>query len=230
MKGLSSFLFLLFFGHLVFAQGGFESGWIPKLNVQAKFSDQIKWNNSIRSRQRFSSREEDDLINYKYVLTDFTTILSTTIRGNKSLNAGYMLRLREGSLIHRLIQQFNVTNRFDAIRMGQRLGIDQTFTEDKSFVFRMRYRLNIEKALQGDKVDSKEFYFKIGNEYLGAFSSDVKSMEVRLTPQFGYQVNDRNKLEFGLDYRLGSIFSGPLSNDLWWNTVWYLSLDARKEK
>lgn len=72
--------------------------------------------------------------------------------------------------------------------------------------------------MNGDRIDIREFYFKLGNEYLWDFRSN--KLEIRLTPYLGYQVSQKDRIEFGLDYRTVKLND----NNLWFRTTWYISI------
>jgi hypothetical protein len=89
---------------------------------------------------------------------------------------------------------------------------------------RLRYRFTAEIPFSGQEVDSGEFYLKVNNEYLNAFYEDEYGLEIRLSPMFGYVFSDNNKLEFGPDYRLTSIFEKASLSSFWLSINWYLRL------
>ena len=67
----------------------------------------------------------------------------------------------------------------------------------------------------------KEFYLKLGNELL----YDFTDLEIRITPYLGYQISKKDRIEFGLDYRLREFIKNNTQNDLWFRTTWYISLN-----
>ena len=90
--------------------------------------------------------------------------------------------------------------------------------------YRFRYRATLENPLNGKSIDPKEFYLKINNEYLNAFEDREYDLEIRFSPLLGLKLNERNKLELGLDYRLDSFLENKTRNHFWTSINWYLKL------
>ena len=78
--------------------------------------------------------------------------------------------------------------------------------------------------MNGKSIDPKEFYLKINNEYLNAFEDREYDLEIRFSPLLGLKLNERNKLELGLDYRLDSFLENKTRNHFWTSINWYLKL------
>lgn len=214
-------LFVLFLGgsFLSFAQSNFTGGWLPKVNMSKKLSDKTKWVNSIEAREVLYT----DAFEFTHNLVDVSTILSMKTDLNQSVNVGYILRFKEGETIHRLLQHFNIVQNFDGLKLAHRLGMEQFFQKNVRPQYRTRYRATLQKALSGEKVDVKEWYIKIANEYLYQFNQE--DFELRVSPYLGYQLSKKDKLEFGLDYRLGKLLDSPHKHSLWFRTTWYISID-----
>jgi hypothetical protein len=112
--------------------------------------------------------------------------------------------------------------------LGHRFGTDQTFGQDAPAVYRIRYRIALEKPLQGLETDPKEFYLKVGNEYIVAFESGYRDIEIRLIPAAGYVFNPWNRIEAGIDYRFNEFLLSPSDHDFWFSLTWYASIGSRK--
>ncbi len=217
-------IFLIFSLGLT-AQDAF--GFLPKVNVSTKFS-KLKWANSLATRHSLYEKE-NEIFQHQYVLADFTSIVSTKILHNKTIYGGYMLRSKEGEFIHRLIQRFAWVQRLETARLGHRFGIDQTFAPENDMVFRMRYRILLEKSLQGEKVNPQEFYLKLANEYLLAFKETAQP-EARLIANIGYELNPRSKLELGLDNRFSDFTNNSLQYKIWLTLTWFTSFSSSAKK
>ena len=76
--------------------------------------------------------------------------------------------------------------------------------------------------MNGEKVDVNEWYLKVSNEYLYQFNES--DFEARISPYLGYQLSKKDKIEIGLDYRLGNVFESVKKNALWFRTTWYISI------
>jgi len=86
----------------------------------------------------------------------------------------------------------------------------------------LRYRVSVQKPLNGEKIDKKELYLKIGNEYVWNISSE--NFELRFSPYLGYKIDKKNKLEIGTEYRVNNLLSSLNKHRFWLRTTWYISL------
>ncbi|PQJ80756.1 DUF2490 domain-containing protein [Polaribacter porphyrae] len=209
-------IFFFFTSLIVFSQKNFDAGFLPKVVLSKKLSNQIKWVNSLESRTIFYDEEYQ----FTHSLVDISSILSFKTDLNQSFNFGYILRFRNEETIHRTFQHYNFVNQFSSLKMGQRFAFEQFYQSNKQTTFRTRYRVSFEKPLNGEKTDVKEFYIKLGNEYL----YDFEDLEIRLTPYLGYRASKKDRIEFGLDYRIGNTINNPIENDIWFRVTWYISL------
>lgn len=206
------------------AQPSVTAGFLPKINLTTGLNDQTRLNASVESRGLFYDKLAEESSALQYVLTDFTVLVSRSTGFRTALNLGYTLRLANGETIHRTIQQFNLVRNLDAGRLAHRFATDQTFSPSESPVFRARYRITFERPLSGDEVDEKEFYFKMGNEYLGIYQVENTDLEIRLIPLFGYEINAQSKVEFGVDYRISEFLTSPYPESQFWAAAaWYWS-------
>ena len=209
-------LFILLLATKAFSQSDFDFGYLPKVIVVKKLSNKTKWVNSIETRQIIF----DEKYQFTHNLVDISSIYSLQTSSNQSLNFGYILRFRRDETIHRTFQHYNIVNRFSSLKLGHRFALEQFYQTQKQTTFRTRYRISTEKPLNGERVDVKEFYLKVGNEYLYDFSD----LEIRLIPYLGYQASKKDKIEFGLDFRVNSFIKNQTENTLWFRTTWYISL------
>lgn len=201
-----------------FAQSNTTVGWLPKVNVSTKLLKKTKWVNSIEAREVLYK----DTFQFTHNLVDISSIFSVKTDLNQSLNVGYILRFNEGSTIHRFVQHYNIVQHFTSSKLGHRLGFEQFYQSETKPQYRTRYRATFQKALNGEKVDVKEWYIKISNEYLYQFNKE--DFEVRISPYLGYQLSEKDKLEFGIDYRLGKLLDDVNKNSFWIRTTWYISI------
>ena len=200
-----------------FAQENIDLGFLPKVVLSNQFNERVKWVNSLESR----TFVYDDAYQFTHSLIDLSSIFSLKTGFNQSFNFGYILRFRNAETIHRTFQHYNVVQSFTALKFGHRLAFEQFYQTEKSTTYRARYRVVAEKPLNGDKVDVKEFYLKMGNEYL----YDFEALEVRFTPYLGYRLSRKDRIEFGLDYRISNFTNNATQNDIWFRTTWYIRLN-----
>lgn len=218
-------IIVLLYACSAFAQQSYQVGLLPSVNISGKLPADYKLNFKVQSRQVLKSADfgMDASPGYKYVLTDMALVTSKKVDYNKTLALGYLIRLREGDIYHRLIQQFAITSQYSGLRLSHRISSDQTFTRDNVPEFRIRYRISTEVALSGQTVDAREFYFKVNNEYLGSFEKGDEDLEIRVAPAFGYKFTDNNKLEWGLDYRISLFIRDDSRHSFWASLSWYQS-------
>ena len=206
----------------------FIAGFMPEINILVPLSDRVKLRNTIESRAVFlNNGNEDDRWKYEYLLTDLSAIAAIKVGAAGSLNAGYLIRFLDGEVFHRFIQRYRFVTDIANLRLGHRAGIDQTFNADGFFEFRTRYRINLEKALNGQRIDPGEFYFKLGAEALWEVADGRSEIETRLTPILGFEIGPGHGLEGGLDYRVAVTLEDPI-HALWITITYFRTLAFNK--
>ena len=214
----TSVLFLLFVR--VFTQD-LDLGFLPTFNLNVKLSE--NW----RLNTKLESRFQDKL---SHALTDLAVVASREIGYNNKVAFGTMLRFRNMQTAQRLIQQYTFVRKYDAFRVSHRLASDQTWAKEEPLEVRVRYRVTAQIPLNGQSVNPREMYLKVGNEYLGSIELQDVDLEIRVTPTLGYEFTDQNKIEVGLDYRLSSILQSPARQRMWYSVNWFLALDRTKKE
>ncbi|WP_223269213.1 MULTISPECIES: DUF2490 domain-containing protein [unclassified Polaribacter] len=203
----------------MFSQSDAFLGFLPKGVVSKKINATSKWVNSLESR----TVVRDNEYLFSQSLVDISSIYSTKTFENQSFNFGYILRFRNFETIHRTFQHYNFVNNYSSLNVGHRFAFEQFYQTNKKTTYRTRYRVSAVKPLNGERVDVKELYFKLGNEYLYDFKD--ADLEVRVTPYIGYQATKYDKIEFGIDYRISNFINNSSENQFWFRTTWYISLD-----
>lgn len=213
-------------GYPVFCQDTYELGLLPAINLNKRWQSSWNLNVKIESRQLLKEGlfSEAVPVSYTYELTDVATVLSKKIGFQNNLAGGYLFRLRGDDWFHRTLQQYSITSRGEGLRMGHRVAADQTFSLNESPEFRFRYRITLEKSLNGQSIDAKEFYVKLNHEYLWRITQSNSSFETRIVPLLGYEVDHANKVEFGLDYRIAPLFESSLNHRFFVSLSWFASL------
>lgn len=209
-----------------FCQASYRAGTLPQINVNFKVFKDMKLNTKLESRQIFSEKESDIPVSkkFRYERTDLALVLTTKLSADNTLGGGYLIRLEDGKLIHRLIQQFNNVRNFESISVAHRIVTDETFDAGNPTDFRIRYRIGIEKPLNGQQIDPKEFYAKINNEYLGIFSRSRADLEIRALLALGYNATDNNKIELGAEYRVNEFNESVRAQQFWLTVGWFFSI------
>lgn len=227
---LKIFILLVCSSSLVLSQSNLEMGLLPRLQIKTKLTEKVSLINTIEARYFFYDQELPNKKHFSYKLTDFSAFVEYKLSVNKAINVAYTLRLQPFTQSHRLIQQFKITNKFKSFSLKHRFGIDQTFNKHEFAVFRARYRLNFIKPLKGKTLDNKEFYLKQGIEFVGELEQKIGDLEIRILPKIGYQINENNTIEGGLDYRFSNFIKNDIENVLWYNMAWFIKINPKDKK
>lgn len=221
MKRYLLFFLLVSLLHLLtMAQTNYLLGFLPSVNLNKKLPEDWSLNFKAESRQSLYRGNFD----YEYLLTDLALVAAKKIGINTSAAGGYLLRVGQNRVQHRAIQQVSFVKGYAGFRLSHRVSADQTFGKDDAPEYRLRYRLSSEVPLQGLSLDPMEFFIKLSNEYLGSIQYDVFDLEIRAAAFIGYAFSPKQKLEFGLDYRLDSFIHGQARNRYWIGLNFYQSL------
>ncbi len=215
---MKCFLFLLCIPYIVFSQSDVQIGLLPKINISSKINPKLKWVNSFEARETIY----DKGFLLKHSLIDISTALGYKTNLNQSATLGYIFRFEKDKIIHRTFQHYNFIQKVNTLKLGHRIGFEQHFPEKETTFFRLRYRITAQKPLNGERVDKKEFYLKIGNEYVWNISSE--NLEVRFSPYLGYKIDTNNKLEIGTEYRVNNFIEALNKHRFWFRTTWYINL------
>jgi len=206
------FVFLTCFSIQVLGQT--SAGILPALNINKSLSKGYSIN--FKNEYRFSEKAD----NFSLELSDLSLIFGKKMGINHHLSMGLLTRIENSNLTPRSIFQYTYLQKLSRFKIAYRLVSDQTFEEKESTLFRYRFRVMTEIPLSGQELNKKEFYLKLGNEYLNGWEAKVHSFEVRGISSLGYEFTPKNKVEVGIDYRYRAT---PLSRStLWLNACWYL--------
>lgn len=206
------------------AQGSWQSGLLPALNISRKLNDSwalnLKGESRVQLIQGDFSGEWEDAEGYQ--LTDMSIQLVRKTGLNNNLAVGYLTRFRGDAIIHRTVLQYTQVRRYSSLRLAHRLVADQTYSESEPVSLRLRYRITLELPLEGQAIDAGEWYLKMSNEYLNELQAGQYDLEFRLIPFLGYYLNDRSKWELGIDYRLGRFLREAPGHVFWLSLNSYL--------
>lgn len=213
------------FSYLI-AQADYEIGVLPEFNFGTSLSNLWSLDAEIASRFETISGTfgKSATANVYFELVDVTTVFNRTVGVDAKVGLGYLARFRDDKIIHRFIQQYAFTNPYYGFRIGHRFRVDQTFDPSESIEVRLRYRISSDISLNGEFIDPKEFYLKLGNEYVYSLQESETDLEIRLVPTLGYYLDDDHKIELGIDYRIDSFISTTVDHRFWLNIGYYLSL------
>lgn len=225
-KFIASILLLWISVTAVQGQNVYRAGLLPAVNVNYSLNSDWSLNLKGESRQELLEGNFDGVSEgeYNYVLTDFALLAARKLGLSAKVAGGYLIRFREGDVIHRAIQQYTYVQDLYSFRLAHRLSADQTFSPSEATEFRLRYRLASEIPLNGVSADPKEFYLKISNEYLNSLQDSEYDLEIRLVPLLGYTFSDKHQIELGVDYRVNSFINDEASHRFWTSINWYIDL------
>ena len=151
------------------------------------------------------------------------------VRLNNKVAIGYLWRIRTDAVpVHRAVQQYTLVQRLERLRLAHRFAADQTFAADAAPIFRGRYRLGTEIGLQGQTLDTREFYLKIQAEVLGIWTETSLRGEVRVVPAIGLRIDDHHKVELGLDTRYGPFRDAAGRLTVFGTVSYYATLDVAR--
>lgn len=217
---------LLTFGGL-FAQNSYEIGLLPSINLSKELPADWQLNFKAETRQVFRSGlfTEKQKFAYDNALTDFTIGTSKKLTSGKSVGIGYTFRIRDRSTFqNRTIQVFTAKRKFTPASLSHRLRTDQTFTKNQPIEWRIRYQWMLDIPLKRDTETTTGFYYVLGNEYLTGWKAKSFNLELRCINLFGYKFSDKSKLEWGLDYRVGSFVNNDAHHAFWMAIKWHWTI------
>ncbi|MCV6629124.1 MAG: DUF2490 domain-containing protein [Flavobacteriaceae bacterium] len=223
MKQIVAGFIWFFMGYLAIGQSIYEYGAMPSVNLTKKLENNWKINTKLEMRFPLAkgvfkppSQEQ-----FPYKLYDIVVTGTKKIGVQTSLGFGYGVRWREGLFSQVFAQQIGIKQQIQHLRLAHRIAADQRIQSNRSTVWRFRYRWRTEIPLNGHRLDPKEWYFKLGNEYLNAFNDGAYQLEIRLTPVFGKLLASKSKFELGVQYRLGKLGTGSAKHVFWMQANWY---------
>lgn len=226
MRIILLFLIICFASSLAFSQESYRAGTLTQINLNAPLGKKYKLNTKLEARQIFSEKEIDKSRKnqFRYERTDLYFVVTRKVSADNTVGLGYLVRLEEGKLAHRFIQQFNTVHEYDMFTLAHRFVLDETFRHDQPLELRLRYRVGLEKSLNGQSIDPREFYLKINNEYLAIWSNPNTDLEIRASAALGYNIKDNNKVELGLEYRINEFYKSANGQQFWITIAWYYSI------
>lgn len=202
-----SFLAFIFINFKSTSQSSFSTLGESSFAINHKTSQKnYSINFALRSRYFLYNNAE---ILYKQQQIDIVHFSTFKLTYNHDFSLGLQYRNRAwfNSNLNELrtTQQFNYNKKKQNIRYGHRFRAEQRFLETKT-IFRQRYRFALDLPLNGKKLDVGEAYLVGALESLLSLSKvDTPEIDQRTTFLIGFQINEKIKLETGLEYRLETL-------------------------
>lgn len=201
-----------------------QSGLLPNMTLSYNISEHYKLVHKLESRFP-SYNDRDRQFKAEFERFDFQNYLERKIGLFSKLSVGYQLRLRtENRYAHRIIQQFSWSDRLYGYRIGHRIRSDQSFSEDRKPEIRFRYRAGFQIPLQGLRLDKGEYYLSLSDELVWSYRSPNTDLENRINAKFGLYINDKSKIETGLEWRAEAFFLENIKHQAWLIFSWYITL------
>jgi len=197
------FVTLSFICFLIEAQNSFSSLGESAVSLNHSISETYKVNFAFRSRYVLY---DDDGLQYQQQQMDVFHFSTFKLNYYHKLSIGIYYRNRDwfetGSDETRITQQYNYTKQTLGVHFGHRLRSEQRILDAKT-IFRQRYRFAVDFPLNGEKLDIGETYMVNTIEALLSLSKlDKPETDIRIATQIGWQINEKLKLQTGLEHRL----------------------------
>lgn len=231
MRTLLLFLFISISAESLRAQTGeLEGHW--EISVPLSYSVSERWSMNTTLASRTGFYRDDGFDNALDLFVNFIEVTQfATYRAshNITLTGGYRYRSvnpteATGIREHRLMQQIGIIHLRTPTRIASRFRIEQRF-RTSSDAHRMRYRISVDRPLQGERLDVGEFYGIVSNELVSQFGQEVDTtLENRVSIGIGNKWGDSSKLQLEAQIRTDDIL-GRSRNTFFLMTAFYFNLD-----
>ena len=96
-----------------------QYGTIPTINLNVGLKNQWKLNFKWESRELLSKHEnsEQTFSGFDYLLSDVSLIASRKVGLSNAIAGGYLIRIKDEEVIHRLVQQFTLVKKYNTFRL-----------------------------------------------------------------------------------------------------------------
>lgn len=224
MRFIIFLIFTFFITWTVAGAQSFQGGLVPEIVFRYKWTDKIQHITKVESMHEFY-QNKPQMWNYVYDQTDIQTFVQFRLNPFWKVAGGYQYRLEgAGENTHRAIQQSAFVQKRTGFRFGHRWRTDQSFYPSDATKWRIRYRLSAEIPLQGQSLDTGEYFLVLSGEPIYALQEGLHDLESRLSSSLGYFANRNNNLEIGLDYRLENLLGSNIHHKLWLKFGWFYML------
>jgi hypothetical protein len=206
------FLFFTSFGQLrpVFIE--------PALSVGKTLKGRWSANAKLVFRQQMGLFDSDGFTAFSQSdILEIQLFANYKLLGSKQITLGYLYGIDEPFLDepaweHRLMQQFTFGSG-NGFKWVNRFRLEQRFGEE-NFRNRFRYRFTFDRPISGSQLDSGEWYFVAGDEWLYTFTGKAGEdhLENRLNAGLGYLFENGQKLQFEIQYRIIRMVSSCASS------------------
>lgn len=200
------------------AQTEIERIWEPSLTYTHKVDD--FWS---LSGQLTAYQSPDVLERVEGSLFAIRRITPSTSLGVGYLNRQITPLESDTDVEHRFTLQLNHQSAWGVHQLSHRFRAEERVRSSGN-VHRFRYRAGLRTPLQGERLDPGERYLLSQNEVLGSFSDNPFSGENRLSVHMGWLLQNRQRIEVGLQHRAERLFTdADVRHVMVLSTVWHFS-------
>lgn len=220
--------FVLAFADSAVAQNqSFTSGVLPEASLTVPIGE--RWYTSAKVESihgfYFNPANAESYWGYQHQRTDLQLYGGVKLNPKWKLAVGYLHRVRSaGANSHRSIQEASVKQSLAKSTLGHRFRLDQTFTANTPWQFRVRYRFDIKLPLKGESIAPGDFFLFFSDEVLYSIQNTVSDIENRFVATVGHQISERSAMQAGFDYRTDKYLTAGFRHRLWLKVGFYLSL------
>jgi hypothetical protein len=200
------------------AQTEIERIWEPALTYSHKVTD--FWNLSAQVAA-FQSTEQLERV-------EASLFAVRRFNPTSSAGVGYLYRMvtpldGETGYEHRFTLQYGFQAPWGVHQVSHRVRAEERIRPSGN-VHRFRYRAGLRTPLQGERLDPGERYLLTQNEVLGSFSDNPFSGENRISVHLGFLLENRQRVEVGLQHRAERLFTdSDVNHVLILSTVWHFT-------
>jgi len=189
----------------LFAQENFTGYLQSQLGIDYKVKGIYSQNFSLSNRN-YAIDEGELLLRKRHL--DLAHFSKWDIKDNQNVALGVLYRLIENfENEFRFTEQFNITDKPNAVRYVHRFRIEQRITKPLT-THRFRYRFALDVPLKGENLDPGEpYFFGTIENLLSVAKNNLPQYDTRLSGQMGWQLNRELKFQIGLEYWIGDYTS-----------------------
>lgn len=201
MRSILTVIFTIRLVSLSFSQdGAWESNAAFNYNLGS-------WKMNTSVGHRTITREVEGSRSTQMTFAEINQFVTRKVSPKISLSVGYKYRDLNGSSIaeNRLTQQVAYTHQNNSVRLLSRLRAEQRFRD--TFAHRYRYRFSVDFPLNGEKLDTREFYLVSSNEVLFESTQGENTLDNRLSIGTGYVISNACKVQVDFTQRFEDLNS-----------------------
>lgn len=225
----SAILLLVLLGQITLSAQNNITEFVWEGGIQANFRINEGWsgNTGLGKRSLWTDTETSRLTG-RLAFYEFDQFVTRRISPFLKASGGYKFRwsdpgARPVDIEQRLTQQLAWIHVEKKTRWVSRFRTEQRF-QKPSFAHRYRYRISLDRALSGQRLDNKEFYLSIANEILlEIVDGNENSFDNRISLAFGYLLSDLIKAEISATLRLENL-TRTVEEITFFNTRLFLDL------